>query len=69
MGPRSNLALRVLSACVFVPAVLALSWMGGLALLALVLGVVGRGAWEFYHLAGGQAIGLWPGWASSCPLV
>lgn len=53
MGPRSNLALRVLSACVFVPAVLALSWMGGLALLALVLVVVGRGAWEFYHLAGG----------------
>jgi phosphatidate cytidylyltransferase len=51
VGPRSDLALRVASACIFVPAILALSWIGGLALLALVLAIVGRGAWEFYHLA------------------
>lgn len=53
MGARSNLALRVLSACVFVPAILALDWIGGLALLILVLAIVGRGAWEFYRLAQG----------------
>ena len=51
MGARSNLALRVLSACIFVPAILALSWAGGLALLALVLAIVGRGSWEFFRLA------------------
>lgn len=49
----SNLALRVGSACLFVPAILALAWTGGAALLALVLAVVGRGAWEFYCLAAG----------------
>lgn len=53
MSPRSNLALRVISACVFVPAILALSWAGGTALLALVLVIVGRASWEFYRLAQG----------------
>ncbi len=53
MGARSNLALRVLSAGVFVPAIFTLSWMGGKALLALVLAIVGRASWEFYHLAQG----------------
>ena len=53
MGARSNLALRVLSAGVFVPAILALDWIGGLALLGLVLAIVGRGSWEFYQLAQG----------------
>ncbi len=32
------------------PVVLFLVWRGGLALLLLVLGVIGRGSWEFYHL-------------------
>jgi phosphatidate cytidylyltransferase len=53
MAARSNLALRVISACAFVPAIFALSWAGGVALLLLVLVVVGRGAWEFYRLAAG----------------
>lgn len=53
MGARSNLGLRVISACVFVPAIFALSWAGGKALLALVLAIVGRGSWEFYRLAAG----------------
>ena len=53
MAPRSNLALRVLSACLFVPTVLVLVWGGGGALLALVLAIVGRASWEFYHLAEG----------------
>lgn len=53
MGARSELALRVISACVFVPAIFALSWAGGKALLVLVLAIVGRGSWEFYRLAAG----------------
>ena len=46
-----DLALRVASACLFVPLVLASSWFGGLALFALVIIIVGRGSWEFYQLA------------------
>lgn len=53
MGARSDLVLRVISACVFVPAIFALSWVGGKALLALVLIIVGRGSWEFYRLGAG----------------
>ncbi|MBI2504885.1 MAG: phosphatidate cytidylyltransferase [Candidatus Latescibacteria bacterium] len=53
MSARSDLALRVISAFVFVPAILALCWTGGKALLALVLAIVGRGSWEFYRLAAG----------------
>ena len=51
VGGASNLAWRALSAAVFVPAVLILVKLGGLALLALVLLVVGRCTWEFYYLA------------------
>ena len=47
----SNLARRTLSACVFVPVVLALTWFGGWALFALVALVVGRGSWELLHMA------------------
>lgn len=47
----ANLAVRTLSACVFVPAVALLVEVGGGALLLLVLFIVGRGAWEFYHMA------------------
>ncbi len=47
----SNLTLRVLSACVFVPAILALSWLGGWALFGLVLVVVSRSSWELLAMA------------------
>ena len=47
----SNLLHRALSACVFVPAVLALCWVGGWGLFALVALIVGRGSWELLHLA------------------
>jgi phosphatidate cytidylyltransferase len=47
----SNLAHRILSACVFVPVVLGLTWAGGWALFALVVAIVGRGTWELLHLA------------------
>ena len=46
-----SLPRRALSACVFVPAVLAALWIGGWALFALVLVVVGRGTWELLHMA------------------
>ena len=46
-----GLALRATSACLFVPLVLGLSWSGGWLLFALVIVVVGRGSWEFFHLA------------------
>ncbi|MDA0334119.1 MAG: phosphatidate cytidylyltransferase [bacterium] len=47
----SNLARRVLSACVFVPVVLGLCYAGGWALFCLVALIVGRGSWELLHLA------------------
>ena len=46
-----SLTRRTLSACVFVPAVLAALWFGGWALFALVVLVVGRGTWELLHMA------------------
>ena len=46
----SNLARRVLSAFVFVPAVVLLVESGDGSLLVLVLLIVGRGAWEFYRM-------------------
>ena len=49
----SNLTLRIVSACVFVPGILALVKLGGVALLLLVLFIVGRSSWEFYHMAKG----------------
>ena len=52
MSPEDrSLARRTLSACVFVPAVLAALWAGGWALFALVVLVVGRGTWELLHMA------------------
>lgn len=48
---RGSLSLRVLSACVFVPVVLAALWFGGWALFALVIAVVGRGSWELMRMA------------------
>jgi phosphatidate cytidylyltransferase len=47
----SNLTHRVLSACVFVPLVLGLTYVGGWARFALVAGIVGRGSWELLYLA------------------
>jgi phosphatidate cytidylyltransferase len=49
----SNLAARIGSACVFVPAVLALVWLGDAALLVLAAGVAGRGSWELFVVAEG----------------
>ncbi len=46
-----SLGRRSLSACVFVPAVLAALWAGGWALFSLVVLVVGRGTWELLHMA------------------
>jgi len=50
-GRPPELGKRALSAAVFVPAVLVLTWMGGIAVLAMVTAIVGRGAWEFYQMA------------------
>lgn len=47
----NNLAHRVLSACVFVPIVLGLSFTGGWALFGLVAVIIGRGSWELLQLA------------------
>jgi phosphatidate cytidylyltransferase len=49
--PTSNLAIRALSAAVFVPTVLLLVYSGDWRLLLLVLLIVGRGSWEFHHMA------------------
>ena len=50
-GSLPNLAVRTLSACVFVPAVLLLTQTGDLPLLLLVLLIVGRSSWEFHYMA------------------
>ena len=47
----SGLAVRSLSACLFVPTVLLLVEGGAWSLLILVLIVVGRGSWELFHMA------------------
>ncbi|MFH1571596.1 MAG: phosphatidate cytidylyltransferase [Gemmatimonadota bacterium] len=49
-GRAPDLGRRTLSAAVFVPVVLGLTWVGGWALLALVAAVVARGSWEFHRL-------------------
>ena len=50
-GVNSDLGRRTLAACVFVPLVLLLAWLGNWTLLALVVIIVGRASWEFFHLA------------------
>ncbi len=50
-GGDSDLGRRTLAACVFVPLVLLLAWVGDWTLLALVVIIVGRASWEFFHLA------------------
>jgi len=62
-GRSPDLLRRTLSACVFVPAILGLCWLGGWYLFALVTAVVARGTWEFYQLAGsaGHHPARWPG--------
>ena len=50
-GGASELRLRVISACLFSPAILALAYFGGAAFFALVLLVALRAAWEFYGMA------------------
>ena len=47
---RFQLTKRIASICVFVPAILFLVWAGNRTLLLLVLVIVARGSWEFYHL-------------------
>ena len=47
----SELSRRALSALVFVPAVLALVYVGGWALFGLVIAIVGRGSWELLRIA------------------
>ena len=61
-----NLTLRAVSACVFVPLVIALIWAGDWALFLLVLVIVVRGAWEFYHIT--QSVGHRPAKAIGLPL-
>ena len=51
-GRSPDLLRRTLSACVFVPAILGLSWLGGWYFFALATAVVARGTWEFYQMAG-----------------
>ena len=41
---------RIISACIFVPVVLAASVLGGLPFLAMVLVICGITAWEFGHI-------------------
>ncbi|HIG18266.1 MAG TPA: hypothetical protein EYQ31_13845 [Candidatus Handelsmanbacteria bacterium] len=48
---RRALMYRVLSASIFVPLVLGLSYAGGWALFGLVLAIVIRGSWELLYLA------------------
>lgn len=50
-GSRTDLPRRAASACVFVPLVGALLWLGGWYRFALVAFVVVRGSWEWFHLA------------------
>lgn len=50
-GGNSDLGRRTLAACVFVPLVLLLAWFGEWTLLVLVVIIVGRASWEFFHLA------------------
>ena len=59
----ANLVARIGSACVFVPAVLVLVAVGGWALLALVLAIVGRASWEYAHMcrAAGRDSAGWLG--------
>jgi len=47
----SGLAVRSLSACLFVPTVLLLVAGTDWSLLILVLIIVGRGSWELFHMA------------------
>ena len=49
--PISNLAVRVISACIFVPVILWLVSHSTWSRLALVLFIVGRGSWEFFAMA------------------
>lgn len=51
-SPARNLAKRAISACVFVPGVLAICWVGGWPLFVLCLLIAGRGTWELFHLSG-----------------
>ena len=51
MSRGSDLGRRTLAACVFVPVVLLLAWWEEWALFALVLIIVSRASWEFFHLA------------------
>lgn len=62
-GRSPDLLRRTLSACVFVPVILVLCWLGGWYLFALATAVVARGTWEFYELAGaaGHAPARWVG--------
>lgn len=48
---RSDLRRRTLASCVFVPLVLSLAWFGDWTLLVLVVAIVARASWEFFHLA------------------
>ena len=47
----SELRLRLVSACLFSPAMLAAAYFGGIAFFALVLLIAVRGTWEFYCMA------------------
>ena len=59
----ANLVARVGSACMFVPAVLALLRIGDWAILLLVLAIIGRCSWELFHLAqtAGRGAAGWVG--------
>ncbi|MFA6035204.1 MAG: phosphatidate cytidylyltransferase, partial [Myxococcota bacterium] len=48
----SNLAVRVIAACVFVPAFLGLMWLGGPAFYALVMLVTFGASWEYFTITG-----------------
>lgn len=49
---------RVYSATIFVPVILGIVWVGGLAFLLLVALLIGLGLWEFYELC--EKIGFSP---------
>jgi phosphatidate cytidylyltransferase len=58
----SSLGWRILSAAIFLPALVAMAWLGGVVYLLFTLVVVGIGLREFYLLL--EAKGLSPHWKS-----
>jgi phosphatidate cytidylyltransferase len=62
ISPDAPLPVRILSAVLFIPVLIALAWVGGLAYLGFTLLVVGLALREFYRMM--EAKGVTPHWKS-----